>query len=522
MSIGIGCFEASSSFLLKLSAAPMAASRCSGAHLEDSPPEMSGANHFTLHDFHTSGAVLSYPAQLRCEDADRGNMMPEKPEAQAFCSARGLHLKHSDQEIIGSGGVQATDGTGRRSDYAAQDLVLPVRSRAFVAYDRHSDQEVIDNSGPVRFQSIGSTDRHVNQVVLENNVEADRLPEYIIHDRHSDQVLIENDECMSRESLHPLVPKTIDFIGQHSGHLMNEGTELLRLHSCSSSDRHLDCSSEGNTLEVQGEESEAGSQEEINRLSGVTAEGLTSDSETGVASNVGENGMGPYFRQLHSNKHADCGSPVLETVEAEMDRLRKEHEQLQQQQEVLQQKMACIEIDLARLQSIYMPELEKQRNNGSMLHQVAAAETHHVQELVHNMPGSGSDMQHCAMEIPDPFSQPIPQHLHEPASYGSAQPASVPEALPYAPAPSTHSGQVPHRLFDGYNWRKYGEMLQPGKLHPRVFYGCSNMGCIARKIEEKSDDGLMKRMYEGVHNHPVPRKSAKLLDSFKRRRRYRK
>jgi hypothetical protein len=72
-------------------------------------------------------------------------------------------------------------------------------------------------------------------------------------------------------------------------------------------------------------------------------------------------------------------------------------------------------------------------------------------------------------------------------------------------------------LIDGYNWRKYNEIIPPGTSCPRVFYGCTNMGCIARKIEEHSPTGHVRHIYEGSHNHLQPRKAMALIRSCKKK-----
>lgn len=72
-------------------------------------------------------------------------------------------------------------------------------------------------------------------------------------------------------------------------------------------------------------------------------------------------------------------------------------------------------------------------------------------------------------------------------------------------------------LIDGYKWRKYNEIIPPGTSCPRVFYGCTNMGCIARKIEEHSPTGHVRHIYEGSHNHLQPRKAMALIRSCKKK-----
>ncbi|CAI5980457.1 unnamed protein product [Closterium sp. NIES-64] len=63
---------------------------------------------------------------------------------------------------------------------------------------------------------------------------------------------------------------------------------------------------------------------------------------------------------------------------------------------------------------------------------------------------------------------------------------------------------------DGYNWRKYGQKMVKGCLHPRLYFRCTFPGCPVRKTEERADDGeVLERIYRGLHNHPPPGLPAK-------------
>ncbi|KAL9231521.1 hypothetical protein vseg_006743 [Gypsophila vaccaria] len=68
---------------------------------------------------------------------------------------------------------------------------------------------------------------------------------------------------------------------------------------------------------------------------------------------------------------------------------------------------------------------------------------------------------------------------------------------------------------DGYRWRKYGQKMVKGNVHPRSYYRCSSPGCPVRKHVERATDGslAMVAMYEGEHDHekPLPKKQQSSL-----------
>ncbi|XP_047169048.1 probable WRKY transcription factor 32 [Vigna umbellata] len=63
---------------------------------------------------------------------------------------------------------------------------------------------------------------------------------------------------------------------------------------------------------------------------------------------------------------------------------------------------------------------------------------------------------------------------------------------------------------DGYRWRKYGQKMVKGNLHPRNYYRCTSAGCPVRKHIETAVDNAKTVIitYKGVHDHdmPVPKK----------------
>ncbi|XP_052195853.1 probable WRKY transcription factor 4 [Diospyros lotus] len=61
-------------------------------------------------------------------------------------------------------------------------------------------------------------------------------------------------------------------------------------------------------------------------------------------------------------------------------------------------------------------------------------------------------------------------------------------------------------LDDGYKWRKYGQKVVKGNLHPRSYYKCTTVGCNVRKHVERAstDPKAVVTTYEGKHNHDIP------------------
>ncbi|GAA0145028.1 DNA-binding transcription factor [Lithospermum erythrorhizon] len=64
---------------------------------------------------------------------------------------------------------------------------------------------------------------------------------------------------------------------------------------------------------------------------------------------------------------------------------------------------------------------------------------------------------------------------------------------------------------DGYRWRKYGQKMVKGNIHPRNYYRCTSVGCPVRKHVERDVGSPNAAIitYKGVHNHdmPAPQKS---------------
>ncbi|XP_059592356.1 WRKY transcription factor SUSIBA2 isoform X3 [Vitis vinifera] len=61
-------------------------------------------------------------------------------------------------------------------------------------------------------------------------------------------------------------------------------------------------------------------------------------------------------------------------------------------------------------------------------------------------------------------------------------------------------------LNDGYRWRKYGQKVVKGNLHPRNYYKCTSTGCSVRRHVERASNNQKSIIatYEGKHNHEVP------------------
>ncbi|XP_022866763.1 probable WRKY transcription factor 32 [Olea europaea var. sylvestris] len=64
---------------------------------------------------------------------------------------------------------------------------------------------------------------------------------------------------------------------------------------------------------------------------------------------------------------------------------------------------------------------------------------------------------------------------------------------------------------DGYRWRKYGQKMVKGNVHPRNYYRCTSAGCPVRKHIERATDSSSAVIvsYTGEHDHdmPVPKKT---------------
>ncbi|CAK9254837.1 unnamed protein product [Sphagnum jensenii] len=165
----------------------------------------------------------------------------------------------------------------------------------------------------------------------------------------------------------------------------------------------------------------------------------------------------------------------------EMKELEVEIKQLKKEHDGLQQRMVSIEIEMARLQGVQKCEIER----------------HQIQ----NERAAKSCLQLKSQTTMQ--SLPLRRNI---AVQGSLQQGKATACAILRP------------LIDGYNWRKYNEIIPPGTTSPQVFYGCTNMGCIARKIEEHSPTGHVRHIYEGSHNHLQPRKAMALIRSCRKRK----
>ncbi|GKU87202.1 hypothetical protein SLEP1_g1645 [Rubroshorea leprosula] len=63
-------------------------------------------------------------------------------------------------------------------------------------------------------------------------------------------------------------------------------------------------------------------------------------------------------------------------------------------------------------------------------------------------------------------------------------------------------------VFDGYNWRKYGQKQVKSPKGSRSYYRCTHSECHAKKTEFSDDTGnLIEIVNKGLHSHDPPRKN---------------
>ena len=96
-----------------------------------------------------------------------------------------------------------------------------------------------------------------------------------------------------------------------------------------------------------------------------------------------------------------------------------------------------------------------------------------------------------------------------PASFGAAPlQTTSSEMAPHAQGGSGGYRQLHSQrqsLYDGYNWRKYGQKQVKGSENPRSYYKCTFPGCPTKKKVETSLDGqITEIVYKGTHNHAKP------------------
>ena len=55
--------------------------------------------------------------------------------------------------------------------------------------------------------------------------------------------------------------------------------------------------------------------------------------------------------------------------------------------------------------------------------------------------------------------------------------------------------------YDTYEWKKYGEKTAKSSVHPRKYFRCKFIGCVAQKTEEVLEGGKIWVMYKNEHDH---------------------